>query len=621
MMHQLEDASGVIQHHDGVSGTSKQHVAYDYTKRIQAGIDALVPCTVQKLKQTLLGEHADEYLKDMTLCQLLNETKCDVSMKASSSGDHDMYVLVYNSLAQERDTIFRLPVAHSAQYEVGVMDGSRGELSQRTSVRSHKSIFNAESENSYILPIKVDKVPPLGVKVVRIRKSLNHSDDTSGRGDLYPTTSDDKMVNVSNGYFSVGIDAENGSIRQIGSNAIHNLSIWGYYTSFDSKFDSIRDNDHQNSGAYIFRPSTPNQELQIVHAINARILNTSTGIEVHTMYEEPWIKTVTRILHGVPYIEIEYEVGPIPSNDSRGREIVTRYNTMVNNDATFYTDSNGREFVERRRNHRPTWDLTVYEPVAGNYYPVNAAMYVEDSDTAFAVVTDRTQGGASIQDGTVELMVHRRTLVDDWRGVAEPINETDTGITPCPPWGNATRIGNGLVIRGTHRIIVSGADGKERKGGAVLARAAMDEAFADPLIFVSSVSSKENVPFKATEFSGLKDSLPKNVMLITKRRLDDESALTFLVRLGHQYGLGEDPELSKPVQVDLQCLFPGQSIAHVHEVTLSGNLAISTWQDERLDWVGKRTDQSFKTDFTIGSDFTVRLECMDIRTFKIAVKT
>lgn len=89
--------------------------------------------------------------------------------------------------------------------------------------------------------------------------------------------------------------------------------------------------------------------------------------------------------------------------------------------------------MERKRNYRPTWDLTVYEPIAGNYYPVNTAIYVENScnnkeqdkeegeeaegdnekrgrgqtltkASAFAVVVDRSQGGGSISDGTIELM-------------------------------------------------------------------------------------------------------------------------------------------------------------------------------------------------------------------------
>ncbi len=45
----------------------------------------------------------------------------------------------------------------------------------------------------------------------------------------------------------------------------------------------------------------------------------------------------------------------------------------------FYTDSNGREMLKRKVNFRPTWNLDVKQPVAGNYYPLTAAMYIEVS--------------------------------------------------------------------------------------------------------------------------------------------------------------------------------------------------------------------------------------------------
>ena len=38
-------------------------------------------------------------------------------------------------------------------------------------------------------------------------------------------------------------------------------------------------------------------------------------------------------------------------------------------------------------------------------------------------MNDRAQGGASIKEGELELMIHRRCLHDDARGVGEPLNE------------------------------------------------------------------------------------------------------------------------------------------------------------------------------------------------------
>jgi len=79
--------------------------------------------------------------------------------------------------------------------------------------------------------------------------------------------------------------------------------------------------------------------------------------------------------------------------------------------------------------------LEVHEPVAANYYPINSMIAIDDGKSELAVITDVSVGGSSIHDGEVELMLHRRVMVDDSRGVQEPLNETmcgcnDIGATP-----------------------------------------------------------------------------------------------------------------------------------------------------------------------------------------------
>lgn len=71
----------------------------------------------------------------------------------------------------------------------------------------------------------------------------------------------------------------------------------------------------------------------------------------------------------------------------------------------FYTDSNGREMLKRVRNHRDTWKVNLVERIAGNYYPVTTKIAIEDSNMRLAVLTDRAQGGTSLNDGSVDLMV------------------------------------------------------------------------------------------------------------------------------------------------------------------------------------------------------------------------
>ena len=79
----------------------------------------------------------------------------------------------------------------------------------------------------------------------------------------------------------------------------------------------------------------------------------------------------------------------------------------------------GLEHQKRVIDFRPSWNYTVYEPTAGNYYPVNSFIGVQDINTnkTVVVLSDRSQGGSVLRQGEIELMIHRRLLFDDRRGV------------------------------------------------------------------------------------------------------------------------------------------------------------------------------------------------------------
>ena len=69
---------------------------------------------------------------------------------------------------------------------------------------------------------------------------------------------------------------------------------------------------------------------------------------------------------------------------------------------------------------------------------MDSSIYIQENGTdgrQLVISTDRAQGGASLENGELMLMVHRRLLHDDSRGVGEPLNETGT-------------TGLGLVITG-----------------------------------------------------------------------------------------------------------------------------------------------------------------------------
>jgi len=61
-----------------------QHVANDYSKRLQSGIDKASTFVADKLKHLLATDkNGMELLSNLAFCQLINETICEVSQVIS----------------------------------------------------------------------------------------------------------------------------------------------------------------------------------------------------------------------------------------------------------------------------------------------------------------------------------------------------------------------------------------------------------------------------------------------------------------------------------------------------------------------------------------------------------
>lgn len=123
--------------------------------------------------------------------------------------------------------------------------------------------------------------------------------------------------------------------------------------------------------------------------------------------------------------------------------MITRFKTDISNGDIFYTDANGRQTMKRRIDWRESFKYETSEPVAGNYYPVNSHIYIKDltKEKQLTILVDRSQGGSSLKEGQLELMVHRRPANDDGNGIGEVLNEVAHG--------------RGLIARGTHYLILS----------------------------------------------------------------------------------------------------------------------------------------------------------------------
>ncbi|KAJ6710880.1 ALPHA-MANNOSIDASE [Salix koriyanagi] len=569
----LADALAIAQHHDAVSGTERQHVAADYALRLSIGYkeaEKLVASSLASLAESTSNIRQGKTVTSFQQCPLLNISYCPPS-EADLSGGKSLVVVVYNPLGWKREEVIRIPVSTE---RVMVRDSSGGEIESQLlpisnatlHIRKYVKAYLGESPHDalkYWLAFSAS-LPPLGFNtyIVSGAKQAGPSSTIS----LVQTSNEStkETIEVGQGSLKLLYSADEGKLSHyLNSRSLVTSTAgqsYSYYTGNDGT-----DKDPQASGAYVFRPNST-LPIKPQYQVPLTVMRGPLLDEVHQQLNS-WISQVTRVYKGKEHAEVEFTIGPIPVDDGIGKEITTQITTTIKSNRTFYTDSNGRDFIQRVRDTRTDWELQVNQPIAGNYYPVNLGIYVQDNSTELSVLVDRSVGGSSLVDGQIELMLHRRLLHDDSRGVGEVLNETVCVLDRC----------EGLTIQGKFFLRID-----QLGEGAKWRRTFGQEIYSPVLLAFTEQDGSNEINFPLPTFSGIDPSysLPNNVAVITLQELDNGKVL---LRLAHLYETGEDKDYSVMASVELKKIFP-KEIVKVTELSLSGNQERTDMEKKRLVW-------------------------------------
>ncbi|XP_074275154.1 putative alpha-mannosidase At5g13980 [Silene latifolia] len=603
----LADALAIAQHHDAVTGTEKQHVANDYAKRLSMGYkeaEALVASSIDCLTQSSPATGCLNLTTKFQQCPLMNISYCPASEIDLARGKN-LIVVVYNPLAWQREDIIRFPVIsenvmvrdyEGKEIESQLLPISDVQLSMRDfHVPSYLGV-PAKDTPKYWLAFSAS-VPPLGfstftispVKGTKLARSSVHRYQEHDKSTFAVGPGALKLTFSKNGKLTYHNNRRNMDTKSI------NVS-YSYYEGYTG--------DDQASGAYVFRPNDDDaHDIDPEEMVASTVLRGPLIDEVHQRINS-WLNQITRVYKDKEHVEVEYVVGPIPVDDWVGKEVVAKFTSDLLSNKIFYTDSNGRDFIKRMRDYRSDWDLQVNQPVAGNYYPINLGIYLHDDVNEFSVMVDRAIGGSSIKDGQIEIMLHRRLLRDDGKGVGEALNEE-----VCTPECI------GLTVQGKlyFRIDPLGEGAKWRRSFG-------QQLYSPFLLAFSEQDDDKWQNSHEPSFTAIDPSysFPENVALITLQELADGKVL---VRLAHLYEVGEDKELSSMANVDLKRLFPTKEIGKVVETSLSANQERSEMVKKRLVW--KSQGASVKEDKVVRggpidpAQLVVQLAPMEIRTLLI----
>ena len=106
----LQEALGILQHHDAVTGTCKQFVNDDYVRLMSKAMTKAQEAIVDSYYYLLQSEGFVSY-SSLLFCNNLNISECLITERIDNSSD--VVVTIYNPLAHPVQHYVRLPVKNT----------------------------------------------------------------------------------------------------------------------------------------------------------------------------------------------------------------------------------------------------------------------------------------------------------------------------------------------------------------------------------------------------------------------------------------------------------------------------------------------------------------------------
>ncbi|XP_043723606.1 alpha-mannosidase 2-like [Telopea speciosissima] len=413
----------LFQHHDGVTGTAKDHVVIDYGTRMHISLQDL-QIFMSKAVEVLLCIRHEKSDQNPSLFEPEQvRSRYDVQPVHKLIGPPEgsaQSVVFFNPLEQTRVEIVMVIVN---RLDVTVLDSNwscvKSQLSPEWQHNKGK-IFTGRHRLHWLA-----SVPAMGLQTYYIangyvgcekakpaKLKFFASSNELPCSSLYPCSKlDGDIAEIKNRHLTLTFDAKLGMLHQMsnkdGSKTVVGEEI-GVYTS-------------PGSGAYLFKP---NGEAQpIVQAGGQMVI--SSGPLMQEFYSYPkttWDKSPishsTRIYNGENtiqefLIEKEYHV-ELLGEDFNDRELIVRFKTGLDNRRVFYSDLNGFQMSRRE-----TYDKI---PLQGNYYPMPSLAFMQSpTGQRFSVHSRQSLGVASLKNGWLEIMLDRRLVRDDGRGLGQGV--------------------------------------------------------------------------------------------------------------------------------------------------------------------------------------------------------
>lgn len=416
----------LFQHHDGITGTARDHVVVDYANKLLRSIDNCQHI-IQQATHYLLSIDQLSYVSDPGAVyyelgeKYTEHNKIASKMVLGLQDGSSVPVVIYNPDSHHRRELLTIRTSNPFVEIVG-----KKEMPAPCQVDPVFIHSGEASHTMFDVTFLVD-APALSlttytIKAVepsRVNSELVSYAKVIVRSMVAPSVPSIFTVSEEKSKEPFTLHNEHLQATFSSSGLLQSMTTQGHTAPVSLEFIKYGVKNHrETSGAYLF---LPDKEAELIPVGQAGVV----------LIQGPIMSTVsTQLKHILHMVKIKNSPGVdgmgidisnlVDITVERNFEFAMRLNTEIKNDNLFYTDLNGFQIIKRVRYSKL--------PLQANYYPVPSQAFIQDKDNRLSLLCAQPLGGASLKSGQLEVMMDRRLTQDDNRGLGQGV--LDNILTP-----------------------------------------------------------------------------------------------------------------------------------------------------------------------------------------------
>lgn len=416
-------ALSLFQHHDGITGTAKDHVVVDYGKRMLQSIHNCQK-VIQLCANILLEgtgsqgpyEQESSYYNFEDVWHSHNTLPERAQITIGLPDLPSKKVVIYNSLAFARHEVVSFHI-NTPFVEVFDFRGKRincqvspifeygSTMSQTKYELSFIANIPAFGAVTYTVTTVYEENKPEETAFATVKIYNQYGEVVAPKGFKAEASESASEFTFQNARVVASFN-KLGLLKAIKTGAGTTVPVHLDFAKY-----GVAQRTVDRSGAYLFIPDGEAVELKIentiVNVIEGPIVS-SAAVQLPYVHH----RAILYNTPGADGLGIEFQ-NTVDIQTTNNFELVMRLATNIDSKDEFFTDVNGYQVIRRQRFAKL--------PLQANYYPIPASAYIEDKTTRLTILSGTPLGCSSLSSGKIEVMLDRRLNQDDNLGLGQGV--------------------------------------------------------------------------------------------------------------------------------------------------------------------------------------------------------